>query len=138
MDDNWLYLEGKRGGRAWAAGVRVPFGPTRWPEFDHQVTVVLDYTPHWRTGLPKNADELTRLQAFEDRMIEAIGDLGAVVATETSDMRRTIHLRLPQGHLLDSYRRWAAQRNKGVAIAVEHDPEWAAVEHLAQVAARAA
>src|SRR5919108_3956080 len=88
MDDNWLYIEGKRRGRPYTASVRVPFGPSRWPEYDHHVTVVLRYAPHWRTGLPK-PKELTRLQDFEDRMIESLGDLGALVATETTDMRRT-------------------------------------------------
>ena len=138
MDDSWLYLETKRDGRAWMAGVRVPFGPSRWPAFDHQVTLVLRYAPHWRTGLPK-PKELTRLQEFEDRMIETIGTDGAVVATETSDMRRTIHLRLPEGALLDQYREWEREYTKGgLVVTVEHDPEWAAVAHLAQYAARAA
>jgi hypothetical protein len=134
MDDNWLYLEAKRNGLAWAAAVRVPFGPSRWPEFGHQVTLVLRYTPHWRTGLPK-PKELTRLQDFEDRMIDSIGEDGALVATETSDTRRTIHLRLPEGGLLDMYRELERKHTDGgLVITVAHDPEWAAAAHLAQFA----
>jgi hypothetical protein len=138
MEDNWLYLEGKREGCAWTAGVRLPFGPARWPDFDHQVTLVLRYAPHWRTGLPK-PKELPRLQDFEDRMIDTIGADGAVVATETSDMKRTVHLRLPEGGLLEMYRNWEREHTKGgLVVTVEHDPEWAAVAHLAQFAQRAA
>jgi hypothetical protein len=138
MDDNWLYIEGKRGGRPYTASVRVPFGPARWPEYDHHVTVVLRYAPHWRTGLPK-PKELTRLQDFEDRMIESLGDLGALVATETTDMHRTIHARLPEGEVLEMYREWERRdEGRGVSVTVTHDPEWATVPHLLEVAGRAA
>jgi hypothetical protein len=138
MDDDWLYVEGQRDGREYMAAVRVPFGPSRWPAFDHQVTLVLRYAPHWRTGLPK-PKELTRLQDFEDGIIAAIGSHGAVVATETTDMRRTIHVRVPAGPLLDTYRASERENRKGaLVVTVEHDPAWTAVAHLAEVAARAA
>ncbi len=136
MADNWLYLEATRDGHAYVASFRVPFDPARWPEFDHHVALVLRYKPHWRTGLPK-PDELTRLQEFEDLMIDVIGDGGALVAMETSDMRRTIHLRLPAGELLDMYRGWVGQPDR-VETTVEHDPEWRCLTHLSQLAAQAA
>jgi hypothetical protein len=83
----------------------------------------------------RNGEELTRLQDFEDRMIDTIGEDGALVATETSDTRRTIHLRLPEGGLLDMYRELERKHTDGgLVITVAHDPEWAAAAHLAQFA----
>jgi len=91
MDDRWTYLEGRRAGRPYAASLRTPLRPDCWPNFDHHVVISLGYAPHWRTGLPKPR-ELTRLQEIEDRMIDGLEGHGALVATETTDAARTVHL----------------------------------------------
>jgi hypothetical protein len=139
MEDGWRYLEGKVRGRAYAAAVRHPLAPARWPEYDHHVAIAIDYAPHWRTGLPRHED-LTRLQDIEDRMIERLVGHGVLAATETGGGTRTIHLYVRGGGpLIDMYRR-RAERGKqgGLAVAVAHDPDWRAVSHLARADAGAA
>jgi len=138
MGDNWLYVEGKRDGRPYAAGIRVPLTPDRWPGFDHHVTLELGYAPHWRTGWPK-PKELTRLQEFEDRLIEHLEGHGALVATETSDATRTIHLLLRGGGLVDMYRDRERLNDKpGISVTVVHDPQWVTLARLSAIVARAA
>ena len=137
MKDDWLYVEGRRQSRAYAASLRTPFERVRWPDFEFHVTLVLAYAPHWRTGLPK-PKELTRLQDFEDNVTEKLGDHGALIATETYDTERTIHLVVGDGGLLDMFRAWERKEQTGIGVTVAHDPQWLTLAHLSQVAARAA
>jgi hypothetical protein len=131
MDDAWKYIEGKRSGRPYMAAMRIPFDPARWPEYDHHVEMRVDYGAHWRTGLPKPA-ELTRLQDLEDSMIAKLEGHGALVATETCDAVRTIHLFIRgDGPVVEMYRRRASAGKQGhVELAVAHDPQWRRVAHL--------
>jgi hypothetical protein len=133
MEDNWIYREGRRNGHAYAASSRDPLDPARWPEFDHHVELKLGYAPHWRTGLPK-PQELTRLQEFEDDLIARLSSYGELVATETTQAQRTVHLYLRAGcMLLEMFRDWATRDGgrKGPWVAVRHDPQWEGVAHLA-------
>jgi hypothetical protein len=136
MEDSWIYIEGKRNGRAYMANVRHPLDELRHPEYDHHVALTLDYTPHWRTGLPK-PKELTRLQDFEDRIISRLEGHGVLAGSETIDARRTIHLYIRGGGpLLAMYRERAdAGKRGGVTVTVAHDPDWRAVEHLTKARA---
>jgi len=136
MDDRWTYLEGRRAGRPYAASLRTPLRPDCWPNFDHHVVISLGYAPHWRTGLPKPR-ELTRLQEIEDRMIDGLEGHGALVATETTDAARTVHLYIRGGGLLAEFYRGFG-RQGAVGIRIEHDPEWTQVAHLAARANAAA
>ncbi len=138
MDDSWIYIEGKRAGRAYMANVRHPLTELRNPEYEHHVAVTLGYAPHWRTGLPK-PKELTRLQDLEDRMIEHLGDHGMLVGSETTNAQRTVHLYIRGGGpLLEMYRKHErAGKQGGLGVTVTHDPEWLAVDHLAQASLRA-
>jgi hypothetical protein len=138
VEERWVHVEGKRGGRAYTASVRHPFDRTGWPEFEHHVAVAIDYAPHWRTGLPKGR-ELTRLQDLEDRMIEQLEGHGVLVASETTDATRTVHLFIRDGGpLIEMYRDWQRRgKQGGLAVTVVHDPQWQTVAYLAQVAARA-
>jgi hypothetical protein len=139
MEDQWLYREGKRDGRPYMASIRLPFDPARWREFDHHIAVAVTYGPHWRTGLPKPR-ELTRLQDLEDRMIAHLEGHGVLVATETSDATRTIHLLVRGGGpIVESFReRERRGKEKGVAVTVARDPAWEGLAHLMPDAARAA
>jgi len=136
MDDRWTYLEGRRAGRAYTASLRTPLRPDRWPTFDHHVVISLGYAPHWRTGLPK-PKELARLQELEDRMIDGLEGHGALVATETTDATRTVHLYIRGGGPLAEFYRGFG-RQGAVGIGIDHDPEWAQVAHLAARASAAA
>jgi hypothetical protein len=139
MEDRWMYHEGKRSRRPYMAGMRIPFDPARWPEYDHHVEMRIDYGAHWRTGLPK-PKELGRLQDLEDSMIAKLEGHGALVATETSDAVRTIHLFIRGGGpLLETYRKHESAGTQGhLAVTVAHDPQWRRVAHLSEVASRAA
>lgn len=130
MDDTWTYMEGRRAGRDYTASVRTPLDRRRWPDYDHHVVVALGYAPHWRTGLPK-PKELTRLQDLEDRMIDALEGHGALVASETTDATRTVHLYIRGGGQLAEF--YGGHGKQGsVEITIEHDPEWRGVAHLAE------
>ena len=138
-DDRWIYIEGTRDGRAYAASARVPLDRTAWPEFDHHVAIEVGYAPQWRTGLPK-PKELERLQDLEDRMMGNMHGHGVFIGSETCDGRRTMHFFVRgAGPLVEMYReRERRGRERGVAVAVAHDPAWERVAHLAAAAARAA
>jgi hypothetical protein len=129
-DDRWLYVELKRDGRPHAAALRLPFDRTRWPDYQHHVALAVAYAPHWRTGMPRNAKELTRLQDLEDRWIASLQGHGALVATETGDAQRTVHLYFRGGGDLEA--------SLGQRATVTHDPAWAQVAHLSVFAVRAA
>lgn len=139
-EDCWHYREGKRDGHEFMAATRDPLDRARWPGCDHHVALRLGYTPHWWTGLPKPS-ELTRLQDFEDDLIEKLvaTSAGELVATETTQGRRTLHLYLRADSLmLEMFRGWAAKDpgKKGPWVSVTQDPAWAGVAHLAAPVAR--
>jgi hypothetical protein len=139
MHDGWIYIEGKRDGRAYVANVRHPLEALRNPEYEHHVALALAYAAHWRTGLPK-PNELMRLQDFEDAMIVRLQGHGILAGSETSDARRIVHLYLRGGGaLLEVFRRHErAGRQDGLEVTVTHDPEWLEIAHLAQASERAA
>lgn len=133
-DDCWIYREGKRDGHEYTASARDPLDRARWPGLDHHVALTLGYAPHWWTGLPK-PKELTRLQDFEDDLIERLAATasGELVASETTQARRTIHLYLRADCLMLEYFRGRAAQDggrKGPWVTVTHDPAWACVAHL--------
>jgi hypothetical protein len=131
MDDSWIYIEGRRNGRAYMAAVRHPLAEMRHPEYEHHVALTLDYAPHWRTGLPK-PKELLRLQDLEDRLSSRVEGHGVLAGAETTDAKRTVHLYIRGGGpMLEMYRdRERGGKQGGVAVTVTHDPDWQGVAHL--------
>jgi hypothetical protein len=138
-DERWVYVEGRRDGRAYAATARVPLDRTAWPEFDHHVAVEVSYAPQWRNGWPK-PKELTRLQELEDRLAGRMEGHGVLVGSETCNARRLMHFFVRGGGpIVEMFRRREEQgRAGGMKVAVAHDPTWSRVAHLAAAAARAA
>src|SRR5689334_11418527 len=134
MDDSWIYFEGKRNGLAYMANVRHPLVELREPDSDHHVAVTLPYKPNWRTGLPK-PDELTRLQDYEDRTIANLQGHGVLAGSETCDAKRTVHLYVRDGRIVEMFRR---KQSEGKLVRVTHDPEWRAIDHFARVSAQRA
>ncbi len=139
MEDSWIYIEGKRDGRAYMANVRHPLEEFREPEYAHHVRLTLDYGAHWRTGLPK-PKELERLQDFEERMSSHLEGHGVLAGSETTDAKRIVHLYVRGGGpVLARFEKLEREGKKGgVTAAVRHDPEWIGIRHLAAVSVRAA
>jgi hypothetical protein len=138
MEDSWIYIEGKRDGRAYMAHVRHPLEAWRNAEYEHHVAVTLDYAPHWRTGMP-GPNELTRLQDFEERVSSHLEGHGVLAGSETSGGKRIVHLYVRGGGpVLELYRKLERGGKKGgVTVRVTGDAEWSDIDHLAQASVRA-
>jgi hypothetical protein len=129
--DGWLYVEAKKKGRDYMAGVRFPLEQTLRPDFDHHVAVTVDYAAHWRTGLPKPKD-LPRLRDLEDSFLRNLESHGVFVGSESTDGRRTMHLFVRgEGPLVEMWRAHeAAGKQGGIAVTVRRDPHWDGIAHL--------
>ncbi len=90
-DDSWVILQGqKRDGTTILATAASPLRSARWPRFDLHMPIVLPYRVFNEGQLPI-AESLEALRAFEDRLADAIGANGTLVAHETSGRVRTLH-----------------------------------------------
>ena len=129
MDDGWLYVERTEEGTLYAASLRGGFDH----RFDHHVALRIDYRARRRSGLPEDVEH-GWLRGLERRLIDDLGGDGELVATETTDGVRTLHLFV--GARLAAQFRRRARRGKwgGVVVSVVHDPAWSRVEHLVRLA----
>jgi hypothetical protein len=114
-------------GRPLMALVQVPLKPARWPRFDTHVGIRLGY-PAAGSGLP-DGDSLTRLRAAEDAVVEAVGGDGDVVAHETCDGVRTLHIYVDGGTPAADAAASAAVPYDG-RVEVTYDPGLERVGHL--------
>lgn len=91
QDDQWALMGGEgRDGLPMMATISVPLRPARWPRFDLHAAVVLAYQRFNEGQLPVD-ESLEALRAFEDRLGEALGRDGTLVAHETYRKQRTLH-----------------------------------------------
>ncbi len=127
----WTVLTGTSpGGRPVMATVQTPLRPIRWPLFDQHIAVVLPYPPADERGLP-DGHMLEELRTFEDRLVGRLDHTAALIAHETSDGRRVLHLyadaATPATGLAEAMRtEWPG----GARVTVDHDPNWEGVAHL--------
>ena len=84
-----LGAEDKRG-RPVMAMVQVPLKSARWPRFDQHIAITARY-PAQPNGLPTE-ESLTQLRELEDRVESVLPPDGEVIAHETSNGVRTIHV----------------------------------------------
>jgi len=129
--EQWALLQGEgRRGRPLLAAARHPMLRVDHPLFDEHVAVTLSF-PGTPQGLPTE-EALAHLRAFEDHLLSRLGDAAVLVAHETHDGRRLLHLYddgeasvAPQVEaVLPAYRGGRAQ------VRVEPDPAWRATSHL--------
>ena len=78
-------------GREVLVSVYGPLKPVDWPVFDTHARVEVAFPPDGENGWPE-PDTLASLRAFEDGLVDQLGDDGVLAAHETVDGRRTFHL----------------------------------------------
>jgi hypothetical protein len=128
-EPSWQLLQatGDRG-RPLLALVRLPLTSAAAPHLDAHVRVELPYAAE-DSGLPQEA-ALNELRGLEDRLDQLLGRDGRVVAHETTDGVRTLHVYADR--TTDGPDRIAAAvaGYPGARTAVTDDPGWEAVGHL--------
>jgi len=112
------------------AMVQVPLKPARWPRLDTHVAVTLRFAAR-DNGLPTE-ESLEELRDIEDRIIDAVGRDGEVVAHETSGGVRTIHVYVDgaTGAGNAAVAGTAAAGSLRPTTKVTYDPSFSRVGHL--------
>ncbi len=108
--------------------VQVPLKPARWPRFDTHVAVTLSY-PAQDNGLPTD-ESLTQLRDIEDRIVPALGADGDLVAHETSDGKRTLHIYVDGATGAATAVESGGDPPLKVSTKVTYDPAFEGVAHL--------
>jgi hypothetical protein len=113
------------------ASIQSPLKPVRWPRFDTHLAVVLPYRHRLDNGFPDDAS-LAALRTFEDQIIDLVRGHGALVAHESRNGRRTLHIYLDGTTGTEAaVRTLLAGWGEGRATATaEPDPAWRGISHL--------
>jgi Family of unknown function (DUF695) len=131
--DRWALMgaEGKDGLPRMAVA-NLPLRSARWPRFDTHLGVTLPYRTCNEGQLPVDAS-LQELRDFEDMLVSALGRDGTLVAHETGNRLRTLHLYVDSQS--DARARveaclpgWA---EGGAGMSATYDPGFDRVGHLA-------
>lgn len=131
-DPIWQILQGELpDGRIVMALVQQPLASARWPRFDTHAPVVLPFSNTSEAGMPLDPS-LFALRDLEDRLTEAVGTDGELVAHETCAGVRTLHYYVDStSAAVDALGRivpaWAEGRAR---FKPAYDPALAGVRHL--------
>lgn len=131
-EPTWQLMSGQTpAGQAVLAMVRVPLRAASAPHLDAYVQIELPYTPGDDGSLPDDAS-LEHLRAVEDRVEEALGNDGRVLAHETTGGLRTVHVYADSAtdaaaRALEAVDAHSARNHRST---VTPDPGWQAVAHL--------
>jgi hypothetical protein len=111
------------------AVVQVPLKGARWPRFDTHVAVKMGF-PARENGLPTE-ESLALLRRHEDSIAAAVGDDGEVVAHETCEGVRTLHVYVDG----TTDAAWVAAETARSGpydgrAEINYDPRFARVDHL--------
>ena len=116
-------------GRPLLAMVQVPLKAARWPRFDTHVAVSTGY-PAGESGLP-DGETLARLRDHEDAVAAAVGGDGEIVAHETCEGVRTLHVYVDGGTpAAEAATAVARSGPYDGAAEVTYDPRYELVAHL--------
>ena len=131
--DQWALMaaEGKDGLPRMAVA-NLPLRPARWPRFDTHLGVTLPYRTCNDGRLPIDTS-LQALRDFEDMLVEVVGADGTLVAHETGNRMRTLHIYADshsgaRERVEAALSRWTEGRAK---LDATYDPRLNRVEHLA-------
>ena len=131
-EPSWVLLEGSGpSGLPVLALTQVPLRPATAPHLDTHVAVVVPYTDTEQQGLP-GAGSLPRLRSLEEHLGDRVGSSGRLVAHESHDGVRVLHLYVDGSTpAAEQVRAAVAGWDQGrVQVATQTDPAWAAVAHL--------
>lgn len=131
----WVMLQGEHDGRPLMAVAQVPLAPTFAPHLDAHLEVTVPFADATDEGLPTPA-ALDALRELEDRVTGVLGDSARLVAHETGDRRRLLHLYVDSAvdqarPVVPAVEGVVAVWDQGaVGVRLEPDPGWHAVRHL--------
>lgn len=110
---------------------RAPLKPATAPHLDTYVGLVVPYADRTADGLP-GPGSLGRLRALEDRIAQRLGDNGDVVAVQSHDGVRILHVYVDgTTAAAEQVRSAALTWDQGPVRVESHpDPAWSAVKHL--------
>ncbi|GAA1248073.1 DUF695 domain-containing protein [Oryzihumus leptocrescens] len=131
-EPTWAVLEGTGPtGRPVLAMTQVPLRAATAPHLDTHVAVVVPFTDTTEQGLP-GAQSLPRLRSLEEHLIDRVGPSGRLVAHESHDGVRVLHLYVDgTTPAAEQVRAAVPGWDQGrVQVASQLDPAWAAVAHL--------
>jgi hypothetical protein len=131
--DQWALMgaEGKDGLPRMAVA-NLPLRSARWPRFDTHLGVTLPYRTCNEGRLPIETS-LQALRDFEDMLVATVGADGTLVAHETGNRMRTLHLYVDsqsgaRGRIEAALPGWSEGR---AGLDATYDPRFERVEHLA-------
>ena len=131
-EPTWAVLEGfGPTGLPVLAMTQVPLRPATAPHLDTHVAVVVPYTDTELQGLPGEGS-LPRLGDLEDHLARRVGSSGRVVAHESHDGLRVLHLYVDgTTPAVEQVRAAVGGWDQGrVQVISQLDPAWARVAHL--------
>lgn len=128
---SWILMQGETPQGPLLAAAQVPLHPATAPHLGTHVAVLLPYRHRTAEGLPADAS-LSALRQFEDGLAQAMGTDGQVVAHQSSNGTRVLHLYVDDTsgathRAKAAARRWPEGKAHVQAMA---DPGWQSVSHL--------
>jgi hypothetical protein len=128
----WRLLRGEDAqGHAVLASTQVPLKPVVAPNLDTHVEVVVPFTDVTEEGLP-GPGALDALGRLEDHLSERLGDSGRVVAHQSHQGVRILHVYVDGATpAAEQVRAAVGGWDQGkVTVQATHDPAWEGVSHL--------
>ena len=128
---SWILMQGETPQGPLLAAAQVPLHPATAPHLGTHVAVLLPYRHRTAEGLPADAS-LSALRQFEDGLAQAMGTDGQVVAHQSSNGTRVLHLYVDDTsgathRAKAAARQWPEGKAHVQAMA---DPGWHSVSHL--------
>jgi hypothetical protein len=132
LEPAWVLLQGRApDGLPVIASAQVPLKPVTAPELDTHVRVQVPYPDRDEGGLPGPAS-LDALRALEEHVTARLEGSGRVLARETHDGVRVLHVYVDgTTPAADQVRTAVSSWDRGkVTVAAHPDPAWSGVAHL--------
>jgi hypothetical protein len=131
-EPTWVQLQGTASdGTAVLASAQIPLRAASAPHLDTHAAVEVSFGDQTPEGLP-SPTSLTALRDLEQHLNERLGGSGRIVAHQTHQGVRTLHLYLDgTTPAVDQLRAAIVGWDQGqVNVSVQPDPGWESVRHL--------
>ncbi len=128
---SWILMQGETPQGPLIAAAQVPLHPVTAPHLGTHVAVLLPYRHRTPEGLPADAS-LSALREFEDELSRSLGGDGQVVAHQSSNGIRVLHVYVDDlsgatHRTKSAARQWPEGKAQVQAM---DDPAWQSVAHL--------